>query len=866
MSKLNTGSASDLFATIEPYGLHFMLTKNSTLIGAIELSGRDPDGMVVDDHAQLCMIEQAIYGQLDRQIGITKYYSHFDGVTIQLKPRADVISNALSQRREGYLNASNMSGSRLIHYFEIDPDENLNKLNLLGLFKHLGLAVFEERSRLILKNSLSSEKMFLVELEQMERMASKLQNTISEVTSKWNGLFKARQLSAQEIWAHMRFLASLDPSMLANGLNEAIPEEDADAMLAPGDIRNVVADRMDVLKISGAVNTYVKLATVRRFSRKGGKLFPGLWAAKPKSPCRLSGNYVIMTQWRPMSELKKDLMFYRKNTELERASLKFFDLISGRESQNNLDKQAGLKRAIKDKIDELGIAEALPDVWGTGTSIICIFDTDPKKLRVTVTEMSAALGNARINAVWESISIGEAFAAFQPGNDRASNKKLNMPSSHFAAATLLYQSSTGQATVPDLQGEEAGYVLMSKDRTPFHFSTYINGRGMLIGVGPIRKGKTFLKNTLATHSQKYGAIYRAVDIDPGSEPIAGVFKGNAGIFRVSNHAEDNQGSNPFASSRGPDDVDFKQHLLSLLMLFLEANDAKEYQSITPDEQDALDAAISKTMRLPPEMQSLSSLHAHMPDKLKVKFSRWVRPSDQNAGAGAGWFAHLFDCEHDSIGQLNKPMGIFNLQALKETPKLLKPVMADILYRITKSFEDPDMRHVPKILDLDECHLALSLPGFPEYVDAKIRTWGKWFGSVQMWTQSVVELKNIPGWPALRSAASTFVFFSDPEMDEKLYREAFPFLTSGECEAIRNLVPQREAYIIQSEIGVSKVVVIDVEMAQRVVNTSHPREAAMRDALIRQHGFDKGLELAIAELTPVMQRDPDEDIHSLLTAA
>lgn len=866
MSK-EIGEAADYFSVIEPYNQFFALTKNSALIGAIEISGRDPDGMNALDHAALSSISQSVYGGLHRNVTISEYLTHYDGVKVNLRRRKDPVTDTLSQRRADYLNngAHHISGSRLIHYFEIDPDENLNKLNPLEMFLHMGKAAFDSRSRMILMNSISPDKMFLIERQQLDNMSAQLQDTIREVTQKWGGLMaNARQLSLQEMWAHMRFLGNLNIAALENGLTEAVPEEDMDLCILDGDVKNVQVEKMEVLKISGVSNTYARIASVRRFSKKGGKVLPGLWAAHEKSPARMKGNYVLMTRWKPMSEFRKDLMFSKKNTELERASLNFFAMMTGNEAVTNVEKQAGLKPAIKAKIDELGIAETLPDTWGVGNAFVCLFGDDPVKLRATSVDFAAAVGNARVNITWESVSIEAAFAAFQPGQGRRSQRDLNMPSSQFAAASLVYQPSPGQPVVPDLGGEEANYILQSKDGSLFHYSPFVNGRALVIGIGPIRKGKTFFKNTIATHSQKYGGLYRAVDIDPGTEPVAGIFGDDAGIFRTNNSP--GSGANPFASCKGQDDVNFKIHLLNLLKLMLACNDTAEYKVIDKDEQAPLDKAISNTIDLPKEMQTLSALVAHMPEKLQIKFSRWVRPSKLNSGSGAGWYAHLFDNEKDAIGSLNKRIGIFNLQSLKETPLILRPVLADILYRITQAFEDPLMRDLPKTLDIDECHFALGLETFPEYLISKIRTWGKWFGTVQLWTQSPQELADLKGWQALRSAASTFIFFSDPEMDEKAYRTAFPFLQPGECEAIRALIPQRQAYILQPELGISKIVIIDVEPAQRVVNTSHPREAALRDRLIKEHGFEEGLRLAVEQLDAALARPPEDDIFTRLSVA
>lgn len=851
---------AELFGIIEPFNNLLALTKHSALIGAIELTGRDPGGFSADDHAALCGIAQAIYSKLHRSITITEYFIHYEGAKVTLRARKYKISDQLSKQRMEYLNNQVLSASRIIHCFEIEPEEDPNKLGFLPFIKHLAGSVFDPRSRVLLKNSISLQKMFLVEMDQLNHMEAQLQGAISEVTAKWAGLFTARQYNMQEIWATMKFLATMDPAALDLGLTESIPDEDMDCYVSSGDITNVQVDKMEVMKFPGVVTRYAKICSVRRFGRKGGKVQPGLWAVHEKSPVRLSGNYILMTRWRPMSELRKDLLFSSKNRELERSTVSLFSIIKGEENQSSVERNAGMKLAIKEKLRELGVAESIPDTWGTGNSVIAVFGEDTTAIKNTALEMSSALGNANVNVTWESVSIQRAFASLQPGNSHISERVLNLTSSQHAAAALICQPSVGQPIIADMGNEEAQYVLQSKDGTPFYYSPYVNGRAMVIGIGPIRKGKTFLKNTFATHQQKYGGLYRAVDIDPGSEPVAGIFGENGGIFRATDGQH--SGANPFASCRGEDDVAFKLHLTNLLHLFLQANDTLAYRSIEADEQEAMDSAIDSTIRLPKEMQTLSALIHHMPQKLKIKFARWVRADGDNTSSGAGWYAHLFDNEVDAIGDLTKPIGVFNLQALKDKPTLIKPVLADILYRITTSFEDENLRHVPKVLDLDECHLPLSLPGFSERLVTFVRTWGKWFAMVQLWTQSPTELVKVEGWDALRSAATTFFFFSDPEMDSRVYKNAFPFLTTGECDAIRQLTPQKEAYIIQPELGISKIVIIDVEPAQRVVNTSHPREASLRDALIKEHGFARGLMLAIDALAPALVRDPDDDLYSL----
>lgn len=837
-------SIVDFFGVIEPYDTFTALTKNTGIIAAIEISGRDPDGLDSFDHAALSAISQRIYGKLNRDISITEYYQHYDGVKISIKSREDEISNTLSTKREDYLNSKNISGSRIVHYFEIEPVENINRLNFISVIKHFGLAAFNEKSRVLLKNKISADKAFLVELAELARMRAILQDAIQEIMSKWKGLCEVKQLTMQEIWAHMRFLANMSPDAEANGLNELVPDEDMDVYLSPGDIKNVVVNDMDVLKVSGVTNRYLKIASVRRFSNQRGKMIPGLWSCSEDSPTRLAGNYLIMTRWKPLSEFQKDLLFQRKHSDLERASLNFSSLLTGGENRSIIEKQAAMKGAIKIKMAELDAAESVPDIWGIGHSYICIFGSDPKKVNATALQMNASASNAKIILTWESVSIEQAYRSIQPAQRLASKRNLYLTSSQFAAASLICQSNKGQPFVADFN-DEATYVFKSKDDQPFHYSHIVGGRGLSVCIGRIRSGKTYFKNTIATHYQKYNGFYRAIDIDPGSEIVAQTFGG--GVFRVSN--EPGHGANFFASYREPQnigdqDVAFKIHATQLLNAFLLANDAEEYRKLTPDEQTAIDLALDSTLALPAPLRTLSALVSKLPRGLQMKFSRWVRVQPGNDSSVAGWYAHLFDADVDAIGQLQNKVGVFNLQALKASSSLLAPVQLDILYRITQTFEDPTLRHLPKLLDLDEVHYVLGIPGFADYIVSKIRTWGKWFGSIQMWTQSPEELTKTAGWEAIRGAATTFIFMADQNLDAKVYLDAFPFLTSGEIDAIKNLVPQKQAYVIQPELNVSKVIVIDVDPEQHVINTSSPKDAAERDNLIAQYGFEEGMRIAV----------------------
>ena len=204
------------------------------------------------------------------------------------------------------------------------------------------------------------------------------------------------------------------------------------------------------------------------------------------------------------------------------------------------------------------------------------------------------------------------------------------------------------------------------------------------------------------------------------------------------------------------------------------------------------------------------------------------------------------------------MVAYNLKSIKDDPTLLPIVMNEIFFRVTRLFENPDYRSVPKYLDVDEAHALLRIPHILDFLVRGVRTWGKYLAGVGLWTQSPKEFQTLEHWPALRAAASTFFFLSDPQMDANLYQNTFA-LTDGECDTIRSLKPKREAFIIQREIGIAKKVILQVEPEQYVISTSKPADAVVRARNFQRLGFELGLKQTVRDLRldTATAVDPDE---------
>jgi type IV secretion system protein VirB4 len=275
----------------------------------------------------------------------------------------------------------------------------------------------------------------------------------------------------------------------------------------------------------------------------------------------------------------------------------------------------------------------------------------------------------------------------------------------------------------------------------------------------------------------------------------------------------------------------------MVLRMIASNETDSLQRLDAHEQRQLDEAIAATLRLPEDLKNFGTMVRHCPVELQEKLYRWH---------GDGMHARLFSQQTDPMEKLTQRVVAFNLASIKDDPVALPLVMSEIFYRVTRAFEDPKYRAVPKWLDVDEAHALLRTPYICEYIIRGVRTWGKWLAGIGLWTQGADEFAKIADWPVLRSAASTFFFMADPAMDRALYKSVFD-VTDGECDEIKGLVPQREAFIVQREAGVSKKIILEVEPEQYVISTSKPTEAEARRRNINLYGFKAGIEKTIEEL-------------------
>lgn len=802
---------------------NYMLSHAGSIIGGLELSGLDPKGLNDADFESLSVLLRNILQGLEQELVVTQYYWHFEGAQVQLRNRDNPRSQLLSERRSNFLNNRGLSGSRLHWLLECPPENNLNSAMSVGALKAIFGAPFDKRAREQLRAMFSARGAWILEQDELKRQVREVTDALESLDARLQVLSPQNEMMERaQLWALNRAIVNLNPGYLETALHEAVPSDHWDQLLPDGDIQQVVVDGLDCLKIDGAVPVYARIVTVGGY---GDEYVPeGVWGRGNSPPMLQSGNYLIVSRFRPLSALGRGMMLANKKNELYRNQMSLGTMFKGGDVSGEIERKIQDNQHLKDMTQELAEATNTGDRYGYYQSHVVLFDTNPRKLRDSGRKMENALKQNGLHPVWESAGLLSLYPQLLPGYPKKSYRSAEFNTSQAAACSQIFKSSEGVRHWGDKR-EEALYILESEDGTPFHYTPFVGDKCLVIGVGPTRSGKTFMKNVMAGHFMKFGGLYHAIDVDPGTEPLARFFREDGGIFRLDD-VETSRGFNPFVAARNDRDPQFTYHLLSQLRLMLQMNESKEMQELTASEQKALDKAILDVLELPPEkvsLKTLSGVFEHVTE-LKTKFSRWLR---------GGMYGGLFDNVEDGIGTLDRRVAAYNLAGVKDTPELAALAMNELFFRVTRLFEDPAYRAMPKFLEMDEAQYVLSIPGAAERAVAKARTWFKHNGGMGFWSQSPKHFMDIPEWETLRSSATTFIFMADQEMDWDSYKRAFK-LKDGECEAIANLIPRKQAFIIQREIGISKTVNINAAPEEYVVATSRPHEAIIVNEMLDKY--------------------------------
>ncbi|WP_166426178.1 hypothetical protein [Paraglaciecola sp. 20A4] len=819
----------------------FYISNASTMLGAYELGGIDPSGLGVREKEIATELLRYLIRTSPPELILTQYYVHRNNPNVTIKPREDKRSSVISKRRELFLQEKrSLCSSHIFFLAELPFASDLTKWFSFDFLQNIVSSVVSKDARNYIKTRISERNSVLAYEAEIKETAKILQEEIQNHIARLDlTSFGNKQLDGSQFWSLIKALHTLDFDFL--NIKSNPPKCDLNGRVFDSTITAVNRGGVDYLKISGIKPMYLRIASIKGFSDE--YIERGFFANGINSPIGNKGNYVLMTRYRGMNKRLQKKYFDEAENEVARNQINLMDMMKG-DKKSQLEIQLSMSEKDKAVLKEVSDAQALGDYNGKFECSAVIFSECIEEIEIACKSLRSSLNQAGADIVWETAGLESAFECFLPGSQFESKRQLVPINSRKAAAlSLFYKASTGipewEYTTRDgvLKKEEAFYIFESNDGSPFYYCPYIGGKCMVIGVGPIRSGKTFTKNSIATHFMKFNGYYSAIDIDPGTEAVARFFQDDGSIFQMTD--KNRAGFNPFFIAEGADDIRFRAHFMRQLEAMVQSNSNAELNHFTKSEVQQLDEAMLSVLRLPAAMRSFSSFLDHCNKDIKRKLSKFH--SD-------GIYANIYDNTNDAIGSLQKRFSVYNIMGVKDDKVSLSLVMSEIVYRVLRTFENPELRDFFKMLDIDEAHAFLAIPGMIDFLVKGIRTWGKWQAGVSLWTQSPVELKKIREWPALRSAASTFWFMADGEMDRDIYRDVF-HLSEGHLDAIQSLIPKQQAFIYQPEIRVAKIINLYSEPEQRVINTSVAGEAmTLQRNLEHTNGdIDLAVQKTIADL-------------------
>lgn len=803
----------------------FAITKSSSLIGGMSISGVDPVGVTDERMEDIARLLKVIVQLLPENASLYQYYCHYQGASVDAVMRGSNKIDTLLKNRVDFLNSKNLSKSFIHHLIELPTTSNLNAIADISFLSSILTCLFDKNSRKHITSALSPTKTVMIRRTEIEETCTRLKNEITQYKDKLGLVsFENEKLNIDELWQFFRFLFNLDPNHL--NTQEKAPLDGWDLLLSSGEVESVQIQGTNYLKISGAKVTYARVGSVIGY---GGSHTPlAAFSAGDKPAILCDGNYIIQQKFKPYSRLKMASSTSSKKNDIHRQTVNWGSMLTGSSSgETEQDKKAKLSDHHRDMLKELQEIEARSDQrLGSLSSRVVVFGSNPYEINKWVEDINLRLSSNGLHCVWESASLKEAFHSMLPADIVKHPRKHTKNTSHVGALANVYQTSQGQDKwVQTGIDEEVLLTLETLDGKTFGFNPFVGGKCVVLCVGPIRSGKSFTRATLAAHNMKYGGYHLSVDVDSGSESLVRYFSEEANLFKITEELD--SGFNLLGAATGIKDKTFIEHFYTQIEMMLQLNSSEELRSLTVDEQEDIDQALKDLLEQPKERRNFSNFVNHLQTNAAKKLKRFVQ------GEMLGSF---FDSKKDLSASKDKRLSAFNLEAIKDNKKILPIVMSELFFRANRLFEDPSIRTVPKILDIDEGHVLLQMPEAGEKIVSAARRIGKYFGGIWLWSQSPEEYRKCDGWDALRTAASALIFMADSEMDKDEYKLTFK-LTDGECNRISTLTPKKQFYLVQRDLGISTVVNLNVDVGQFVINASNAMEKEIKEEAFKKYPND-----------------------------
>lgn len=408
------------------------------------------------------------------------------------------------------------------------------------------------------------------------------------------------------------------------------------------------------------------------------------------------------------------------------------------------------------------------------------------------------------------------FAVF-PGNYAHNLRKLSLLSSNYADLSFLFTIHAGEQTNAHL-GSEYLAVLETDNNTPYFLNLHNGEVANTFISGVPGSGKSVLSNFILSNAQKYHPQTYIFDIGGSFESLTEIFGGS--YMNVGQRASSFT-INPFSLEPTTGNLEF---LFSFFRILVEGRE--ELGRLNHAEQRKLFQAIERMYTVPLEQRTVSTFASIIGD-LKDRLHRWT--SD-------GQYGFLFDNVQDTLTFAN--FQAFNFAGWGDAPDALEPLLFYVLHRASTRITDPAEISTFKLFLMHEAWHFLKNETIRQYIIAAQKTWRKHNAAMILATQSIKELRDSAMLDAVAEGCPTKIFLANPDMDRKVYAEAF-HLNDTELDLIADLVPPGEMLICKT--NGSKKVRLEIDPVSYWISTNNARDNPRKREYFARYGVAEGIQ-------------------------
>ncbi len=656
-----------------------------------------------------------------------------------------------------------------------------------------------------LRSLFSARKEILLIEEEIDRAATILLRQAHSFVSHLSDLLEIKLLDKQEAFGMLRRIFNIDPAKQQERLK-------FDVMTDKYLVGSPLESHTSHLTLDGY---HTRILTLREEPSESRPLVL-------QQLLRIPATFHIVTEWRPVeaSDAVKYIEGMRTHFHKTKSSL---SVSSGGDR---------LKDETKvEFVDDLN--ECLKEVQKRGNSFgkfsltVVVYDRDPARVEKAVSDFGKAFSNAGASLFSETYNQLSAFFATCPGNSHFNFRQLYITNNNYADWSFLFTLHEGHRWNTFLN-REALAIVETVDGTPFYLNLHqriqdgtgntSDDVGHAFLTGRTGSGKSFTMNFITLSLQKYDPRTFIFDLGGSYEKLTRLLDGS--YLKVGAESREYR-INPFCLEPTAQNLEF---LFSFVQVLISGND--RYQTTTEDDRNIFQA-IETLYVLERDIRRLKTLAGTLPRHLADRLHKWIE---------GGQYGHVFDNEEDTITLSN--FQCFDFQGMDDYPQLIQALLFYVLHRASSVIYDPAIRSTLKVFILDEAWKFFTVPVIRNYLIKAAKTWRKHNGILIMATQSPEDLKESNLLPLLDSFP-TKIFLANADADYDFYTEKF-HLNPREVELIQTLIPKREGLIKTSTMG--KKFVLNVDRKSYWLYTNSPKDNERFTAVVREHGFEDGLEL------------------------